>query len=105
MLIYTLIIRPVTTYASPVWGHAAKSNIIILERDQNQVIRQITNARLFMRKEDLRFVFNLQTIREFMKQIATKFFTNIPLIDNRTLRKIEIYDPDPSFNTPRNILL
>ncbi|GFY56623.1 hypothetical protein TNIN_482901 [Trichonephila inaurata madagascariensis] len=72
---------------------------------QNQVIRQITNARWLMRNEDLKFSLNLQTIREFMKQITTIFFTNIPLIDNRTLRKIEIYDPDPSFNRPRNILL
>ncbi|GFT54487.1 RNA-directed DNA polymerase from mobile element jockey [Trichonephila clavipes] len=27
LLIYTLIMKPLLTYASPVWGHAAKTNI------------------------------------------------------------------------------
>ncbi|GFV62549.1 probable RNA-directed DNA polymerase from transposon X-element [Trichonephila clavipes] len=105
LLIYTSILRPVLLYASPVWGHATKSNIDRLEFSQNIMIRKLTNSPWFVRNEDLRFALNLTTVRETNKKIATKFFTNLELIDNRTLRKIEIYTPDPNFNRPRNILL
>ncbi|GFX34251.1 probable RNA-directed DNA polymerase from transposon X-element [Trichonephila clavipes] len=105
LLIYTSILRPVLLYASPVWGHATKSNINRLEFSQNIMIRKLTNSPWFVRNEDLRFALNLTTVRETIKKIATKFFTNLELIDNRTLRKIEIYTPDPNFNRPRNILL
>ncbi|GFU15175.1 RNA-directed DNA polymerase from mobile element jockey [Trichonephila clavipes] len=105
LLIYTSILRPVLLYASPVWGHATKSNINRLEFSQNIMIRKLTNSPWFVRNEDLRFALNLTTVRETIQKIATKFFTNLELIDNRTLRKIEIYTPDPNFNRPRNILL
>ncbi|GFW94104.1 RNA-directed DNA polymerase from mobile element jockey [Trichonephila clavipes] len=105
LLIYTSILRPVLLYASPVWGHATKANIDRLEFSQNIMIRKLTNSPWFVRNEDLRFALNLTTVRETIKKIATKFFTNLELIENRTLRKIEIYTPDPKFNRPRNILL
>ncbi|GFT61172.1 probable RNA-directed DNA polymerase from transposon X-element [Trichonephila clavipes] len=105
VLIYTSIIRPVILYASPVWGHAAISNINLLEASQNVVIRQLTNARWFMRNADIRPALHLKTIRETIKKLAIKFYDNIETIDNRTLRKIETYIPNPSFRRPRNILI
>ncbi|GFT17167.1 RNA-directed DNA polymerase from mobile element jockey [Trichonephila clavipes] len=105
MLIYTSIIRSVLLYACPVWGHAARGNINILEQSQNVIIRQITNSPWFIRNADLRFALRLKTIKKTIKKIAEKFFNNLESIDNRTLRKIEIYTPDPQFNRPRNILL
>ncbi|GFQ89275.1 hypothetical protein TNCT_699981 [Trichonephila clavata] len=44
MLIYTLILRPVLTEACPIWGHAAYSNIKMLESAQNKIIRLITDV-------------------------------------------------------------
>ncbi|GFS92070.1 RNA-directed DNA polymerase from mobile element jockey [Trichonephila clavipes] len=103
--IYTSIIRPVILYASPVWGHAAISNINLLEASQNVVIRQLTNARWFMRNADIRLALHLKPIRETIKKLAIKFYDNIETIDNRTLRKIETYIPNPNFSRPRNIVI
>ncbi|GFT92340.1 RNA-directed DNA polymerase from mobile element jockey [Trichonephila clavipes] len=100
LLIYTSILRPVLLYASPVWGHATKTNINRLETSQNVTIRKLTNSPWLVRNADLRFALNLTTVRETIKKIATKFFTNLESIDNRTLRKIEICTPDPNFNRP-----
>ncbi|GFX75376.1 RNA-directed DNA polymerase from mobile element jockey [Trichonephila clavipes] len=105
VLIYTSIIRPVILYASPVWGHAAISNINLLEASQNIVIRQLTNARWFMRNADIRPALHLKTTQETIKKLAIKFYDNIETIDNRTLRKIETYIPNPNFRRPRNILI
>ncbi|GFV27779.1 probable RNA-directed DNA polymerase from transposon X-element [Trichonephila clavipes] len=101
VLIYTSIIRPVILYASPVWGHAAISNINLLEASQNVVRRHLPNARWFMRNADIRPALHLKTIRETIKKLAIKFYDDIETIENRTLRKIEIYTPDPNFNRPR----
>ncbi|GFY16791.1 hypothetical protein TNCV_4337921 [Trichonephila clavipes] len=59
----------------------------------------------FVRNADLRFALRLKTIKATIRKIAEKFFNNLESIDNRTLRKIEIYTPDPNFNRPRNILI
>ncbi|GFW73083.1 RNA-directed DNA polymerase from mobile element jockey [Trichonephila clavipes] len=95
LLIYTSILRPELLYASKSNAttksmHATKSNIDRLETSKNVIIRKLTNSPWFVRNEDLRFALNLKTMRETIKKIATKFFTNIENIDNRTLRKIEI---------------
>ncbi|GFV15082.1 probable RNA-directed DNA polymerase from transposon X-element [Trichonephila clavipes] len=44
LLIYTSILRPVLLYASPVWGHATKTQINRLETSQNVLIRKLTNS-------------------------------------------------------------
>ncbi|GFV31726.1 hypothetical protein TNCV_2438181 [Trichonephila clavipes] len=42
VLLYIAVLRPILSYASPVWGYAAKSNIKILAVSQNLLIRRIT---------------------------------------------------------------
>ncbi|KAL1129571.1 hypothetical protein AAG570_012516 [Ranatra chinensis] len=42
--IYLMLLRPVLTYASPVWGHAAASKINRLQVYQNKVLRMIAHA-------------------------------------------------------------
>ncbi|GBM46320.1 hypothetical protein AVEN_195272-1 [Araneus ventricosus] len=49
LLLYKSLVRPVMSYASPVWGAAAKSNIKNLESAQNIIARQITNSPWFIR--------------------------------------------------------
>ncbi|GFS96216.1 hypothetical protein TNCV_1141831 [Trichonephila clavipes] len=41
ILLYTAVLRPILSYASPVWGYAANTNIKILEVAQNSLIRSI----------------------------------------------------------------
>ncbi|GFX66171.1 transposable element Tcb2 transposase [Trichonephila clavipes] len=41
ILLYTAVLRPILSYASPVWGYAANTNIKILQVAQNSLIRSI----------------------------------------------------------------
>ncbi|GFQ73786.1 hypothetical protein TNCT_511801 [Trichonephila clavata] len=104
MLIYTQILRPTLIYACPIRGHAAYSNINIIERAQNLIIRTITKADWYIRNDDIRFALNLKTLREEIKKIAIKFFTNIDTHENRAIQRIENYPQNPLINRPRNIL-
>ncbi|GFX09807.1 HTH_Tnp_Tc3_2 domain-containing protein [Trichonephila clavipes] len=42
--LHCCVLRPILTYACPVWGYAANSNIKLLENAQNALIRNITKA-------------------------------------------------------------
>ncbi|GFW31742.1 RNA-directed DNA polymerase from mobile element jockey [Trichonephila clavipes] len=52
MLIYTLILKPLLTYASPIWAHAARTNINFIESSQNAILRQILDAHCWNEKEN-----------------------------------------------------
>jgi len=43
-LIYKIILKPIRTYGIPLWGTASNSNIEILQRYQNKILRAIANA-------------------------------------------------------------
>lgn len=47
-LLYTAIIRPVITYAAPVWGCAAETHIKKIQVIQNKILRIITKAPWFV---------------------------------------------------------
>ena len=44
LLIYKIILKPIWTYGLPLWGTASQSNIEILQRLQNRILRMATNA-------------------------------------------------------------
>ncbi|GBN39893.1 hypothetical protein AVEN_27389-1 [Araneus ventricosus] len=101
----TAILRPVLTYASPIWGYAAKSYFQQSDSSQNIILRQISRARWFMRNEDIRHAFKIPPIKEFIKNIAKSFFGNLTNIDNSAIQDLEFYTPDLNTRRPRAILL
>jgi hypothetical protein len=44
ILLYKTILKPIWTYGIPLWGAAGNSNIEILQRFQNKVLRIIAEA-------------------------------------------------------------
>ena len=44
ILIYRTILKPIWTYGIQLWGSAAESNIEIIQRFQNKVLRAIVDA-------------------------------------------------------------
>jgi len=46
--IYKIILKPIWTYDIPFWSTASSSNIEILQRYQNNVLRVTENAPLYI---------------------------------------------------------
>ncbi|GFY30352.1 RNA-directed DNA polymerase from mobile element jockey [Trichonephila clavipes] len=88
MLIYTLILKPLLTYASPTWAHAARTNTDLIESTQNVILRQILDAHWYMRNAAIRTACNIPTIRQTIRKLAINFFSNVDGHDNPSLSKL-----------------
>ncbi|PSN37478.1 hypothetical protein C0J52_27632, partial [Blattella germanica] len=53
LLIYRLCIRPILTYASPVWNNASNTSIKKLQTFQNKILRRAVNAPWYIRNSTL----------------------------------------------------
>ncbi|GBL83928.1 hypothetical protein AVEN_100823-1 [Araneus ventricosus] len=81
------------SYASPVWGAAAKSHLIKLESAQNIIARQITNSPWFIRNRYIAKELKLQSMKEYFKKLSTNFFDKIENSINPAIQEIPKYDP------------
>ncbi|GFW41714.1 RNA-directed DNA polymerase from mobile element jockey [Trichonephila clavipes] len=95
MLIYTLILKPLLTYASPIWAHAARTNINLIEISQNVILRQILDAHWYMRNADIRSALKIPTIRQTIRKLANNFFSNIDGHENPSIQAIPTYPTYP----------
>ncbi|GFX58417.1 RNA-directed DNA polymerase from mobile element jockey [Trichonephila clavipes] len=105
LLIYTLILKPLLTYASPIWAHAARTNINLIESSQNVILRQILDAHWYMRNADIRSALKIPTIRQSIRNLAVNFFSNIDGHENPSIQEISHYPTYPFIRRPRDILV
>lgn len=47
-LLYITVLRPIWSYGAPVWGCTADSNLLIVQRLQNFILRKLTSAPWFI---------------------------------------------------------
>ncbi|GBM96133.1 hypothetical protein AVEN_153258-1 [Araneus ventricosus] len=87
------MLRPLISYACPVWLAAANRCILSLESVQNITVRRIARMPWFIRKENIRWDLDLPTIREYYKKIAKKFYRKIDTSTNTAILSIPTYDP------------
>ncbi|GFY16639.1 uncharacterized protein TNCV_2787651 [Trichonephila clavipes] len=71
---WSTVMRPILAYGCPVWGYAAKTNIIILDALQNSTIRMIVKATRYMRNDDTRKAIKINSFKSHIQKIAKKFF-------------------------------
>ena len=74
-LLYTAIIRPIITYANPVWCSASKTATKPLQRLQNKCLRLINNRDRYSRIADLHEQAQLPYIHEYISKASQKFYT------------------------------
>jgi hypothetical protein len=73
LLIYKTILKPIWTYGIPVWGTACNSNIAILQRYQNKVLRATVNAPWYISNKVLHTDLKVPTIREEITKFSVKY--------------------------------
>ncbi|GBN12516.1 putative RNA-directed DNA polymerase from transposon X-element [Araneus ventricosus] len=93
LLLYKTLLRPIMSYASPVWGAAAKTHINKLETAQNKIARQITQAPWYVRNKQIQKELKLTSVLDYFRKLAIKFFNNIDNSTNAAIAEIPRYDP------------
>jgi hypothetical protein len=72
-LIYKTILKPIWTFGIPLWGTASTSNIEILHKYQNKVLRAIVNAPWYIFNKVLHTDLKVPTIREEITKFTVKY--------------------------------
>ena len=72
LLLYKQILRPVWTYGIQMWGCIKQSNIDIIQRFQNKVLRNIVNAPWYIRKSDLHRNLEMDVVSSEIQRFAEK---------------------------------
>ncbi|PNF41330.1 hypothetical protein B7P43_G17039 [Cryptotermes secundus] len=73
LLVYKTILKPIWTYGASLWGTASTSNIEMLQRFQNKVLRAIVNAPRYVPNRLLHADLGTPTVREETTNISRKY--------------------------------
>lgn len=73
LLIYNSILKPIWTYGIPLWGSAAKSNIMCLQRAQNNVLKAICNPPWFIKTSEVHDYLGVPTVQEEIASYKMKY--------------------------------
>jgi len=72
LLLYNQILKPVWTYGIQLWGCTKPSNVDIIQRFQNKVLRNIVDAPWFVRNSDLHRDLGVDVVGREIQRFAQK---------------------------------
>jgi hypothetical protein len=75
IILYKALLRPIITYAAPVWSHVSDYALEPLEIFQNKCMRLIHNVPRYTNTQYLRDLSELPKIKDFILTQTEKFFT------------------------------
>ncbi|GFX60847.1 RNA-directed DNA polymerase from mobile element jockey [Trichonephila clavipes] len=105
ILLYTAVLRPILSFASPVWSYAANSSIKILEVAQNSLIRSIVRPGRYVRNALIYRDLKIPAFKTYIQKLAKKFYEDMPHTNNLNLIDIQVYDLVDKIKRPRRILI
>jgi hypothetical protein len=91
LTLYKLLIRPVLTYAAPLWSSTSSTNYRQLQILQFKCLRVIDNYTRRTPITHLHTALNLEPIHEFLYRLTDKYFCSCPTHPNPLVREIGNY--------------
>lgn len=64
LLIYKTILKPIWTYGIQLWGSASNSNICMIQRAEDSILKRISNAPWFIRNSEVHRHLQINTVKE-----------------------------------------
>ncbi|GBM32324.1 RNA-directed DNA polymerase from mobile element jockey [Araneus ventricosus] len=77
LILFKQVLRPILTYAAPIWGLAAPSNRKKVQILQNKLLRIIVNAPWFIRNSVIHSDLQIESIDDHIQKLSRKFFSGI----------------------------
>lgn len=94
LLMYKIYIRPILTYACPVWINAAKCHTDKLQVVQNKYLRMALNAPYSTPIVKLHDISKIEEICSFIKKLNLKFYGGLDSVTNPLINNIGKYSVD-----------
>jgi Reverse transcriptase (RNA-dependent DNA polymerase)/Endonuclease-reverse transcriptase len=89
--IYRSLIRPVMSYACPIFTNCPKKHFDKLQVQQNKILRMATNAPKFTRNDDIHAKANIPTFRDFVDKLTFNFYARCHSHDNHLVNSLGNY--------------
>ncbi|GFS97988.1 uncharacterized protein TNCV_2019221 [Trichonephila clavipes] len=86
VVLYKQVLRPIITYASPVWGAAAATHMKKIQVIQNKILRLITNTPWYVRNDVIHYDLHMEPISSYITKLARNVFRSIENHDNPIIR-------------------
>lgn len=87
-MIYKVVLKPVWTYGIQLWGTASTSNVEILQRFQNIVLKTIVDAPWFTKMDDVHEYLQIPTVKEEILQVTRAYKSKISHHQNRLAQSL-----------------
>jgi hypothetical protein len=94
LTLYKSYIRPLLTYACPVFQNCPKTHFRKLQVFQNKCLRMILSAQYDTRISDLHQETNVPTIREFVDKITENFYRKCSIHENNLINTLGDYNAE-----------
>jgi hypothetical protein len=88
LLIYKTIRKPIWTYGTPLWGTASNSNVEMLQRYQNKVLRTMVNSPWYIPYELLHTDLQISTVTDEITKFSTKYRLLLDLVKTKFRDKL-----------------
>lgn len=82
LLIYNVVLKPIWTYGIPLWGSASKSNVMYIQRVQNNILRTITSAPWFSRNDEIHKYLGVPTVQAEIQNFKKKYADRLSVHPN-----------------------
>ncbi|CAG9132404.1 unnamed protein product [Plutella xylostella] len=94
LLVYKCTIKPIWTYGIQLWGSASNSNLKILQRFQNKVLRDISGATWYTRNAEIHEYLGMPTVKEEICSYSSKYQDRLQGHTNKLARDLLMSDPE-----------
>lgn len=89
--LYRSYIRPILTYACPVFSNAAKTHIEKIQVAQNKNLRMVLSAPYRTRISLLHKDSKVPTIKEFISKLTERFYKQSAISENNLVKRLGVY--------------
>lgn len=87
-ILYTSVLRPVITYAAPIWSGKGKTALRPLQSFQNKMLRLVTSKDRFERITTLHDLTQLEMLEEYLTEQTKRFYNATKTNKNELIRNI-----------------
>jgi retron-type reverse transcriptase len=101
LTLYNYLLKPIWLYGSHIYGPAKPSNIAMIQRFQNKLLRLITGCPLYVSNLTLHTDLRVPYVTTTIKQLYRRFYDKLGIHDNPIVR--DIHSPFLPTNPPRRL--